>query len=84
MRAALLLVARGEVPLGIVYRTDAAAEPAVRIVGTFPPNSHPPIVYPLALIATAQPAADFAAYLRGPTAGALFEAQGFTVLGHER
>src|SRR5207237_543250 len=49
VRAALLLVARGEAPLGIVYRTDAVAEPMVKIVGTFPPDSHPAIVYPMAL-----------------------------------
>src|SRR5579884_3318640 len=49
VRAALLLVARGEAPLGIVYRTDAAIEPGVRIVGSFPPDSHDPIVYPMAL-----------------------------------
>jgi molybdate transport system substrate-binding protein len=51
VRAALVLVARGEAPLGIVYRTDALAEPGVRIVGTFPATSHPPIVYPAAVIA---------------------------------
>ena len=49
VRAALLLVARGEAPLGIVYSTDAAAEPGVRIVATFPAESHPPITYPAAL-----------------------------------
>ena len=85
VRAALLLVARGEAPLGIVYRTDAVSAPAVRIVATFPANSHPPITYPVAAIADAHPdAAAFAAYLRGSPAGALFEAQGFTVLGRER
>jgi molybdate transport system substrate-binding protein len=85
VRAALLLVARGEAPLGIVYRTDAAAEPAVRIVGMFPPNSHAPIVYPMALTRDAAPeAAAFAAYLRGPAARTLFEAQGFTVLDAAR
>jgi molybdate transport system substrate-binding protein len=85
VRAALLLVARGEAPLGIVYRTDAVAEPGVRIVGTFPPDSHPPIVYPMALTRTAGPAAPaFAAYLRGPAARAGFEAQGFTVLDRAR
>jgi molybdate transport system substrate-binding protein len=83
VRAALLLVARGEAPLGIVYQTDAAVEPGVKIVATFPPGSLPPIVYPMALTKTAQPdAAAFAGYLRGPAAGKLFEAQGFTVLGH--
>ena len=49
VRAALLLVARGEAPLGIVYSTDAAAEPSVKIVATFPEDSHPPIIYPAAL-----------------------------------
>ena len=49
VRAALLLVARGEAPLGIVYQTDAAADPTVKIVGTFPENTHPPIIYPIAL-----------------------------------
>jgi molybdate transport system substrate-binding protein len=82
VRAALLLVARGEAPLGIVYRTDAAAEPAVRIVGTFPPDSHPPIVYPMALtIGGSAEASAFAAYLRGPSARTLFDAQGFTTPG---
>jgi len=81
VRAALALVARGEAPLGIVYKTDAAVEPAVRIVATFPEGSTPPIVYPMALTKTARPgAAAFAAYLRGPAARALFEQQGFTVL----
>jgi len=85
VRAALLLVARGEAPLGIVYRTDAAAEPRVRIVGTFPPDLHPPIVYPMALTVAAGPdAAAFAAYLRRPAARALFEAQGFTMLDPAR
>src|SRR5258707_41001 len=49
VRAALLLVSGGEAPLGIVYATDAAAEPNVKIVGTFPEGSHPPIIYPAAL-----------------------------------
>src|SRR6478672_7522023 len=58
VRAALVLVARGEAPLGIVYRTDALAESGVRIVGTFPAGSHPPVVYPAAVIAgSANPAA---------------------------
>jgi molybdate transport system substrate-binding protein len=82
VRAALLLVARGETPLGIVYRTDAAAEPGVRIVGTFPYDSHKPIVYPVAVTASSSDAgaADFVAYLRSPAARMAFEKQGFTVL----
>jgi len=82
VRAALLLVSRGEVPLGIVYQTDAAAEPGVKIIGTFPEDSHPPIVYPIALLATsANPDADaFLAYLKSAAAKPFFEKQGFTVL----
>ena len=49
VRAALALVARQEAPLGIVYETDAKIDPGVKIVGVFPENSHPPIIYPLAL-----------------------------------
>ncbi len=51
VRAALALVATGEAPLGIVYATDAAAEPRVKVVGSFPADSHPPIIYPLAVTA---------------------------------
>ena len=81
-RAALLLVSRGEAPYGIVYRTDAAADANVKVVGTFPEDSHPPIIYPIAITADSRNA-DAAAYLefvRSPTAAALFQAEGFTVL----
>ncbi|MCJ2014937.1 molybdate ABC transporter substrate-binding protein [Methylobacterium sp. J-076] len=83
VRAALLLVARGEAPLGIVYATDAAADPKVRVVATFPSDSHPPIVYPAALTKdSANPDADaFLAFLKGAPARAAFERQGFTVIG---
>src|SRR5882762_5693165 len=82
VRTTLAYVARGEAPLGIVYATDARIEPRVRVIGTFPANSHPPIVYPAALTADAKPdAASFLAYLRGPQARAVFELAGFTVLG---
>jgi molybdate transport system substrate-binding protein len=82
VRAALKLVATGEAPLGIVYRTDAAAEPGVRIVGAFPEDTHPPIIYPAGLTAasTNADAAAFLDYLRTPKAKELFEAQGFAVL----
>src|SRR5712664_3302837 len=82
VRAALLLVSRGEAPLGIVYKTDAAADPKVRIVDSFPDDSHPPIIYPVAVIAaSANPdAAAYLAYLRSPAAAAAFEKQGFAVL----
>jgi molybdate transport system substrate-binding protein len=81
VRVALAYVARGEVPLGIVYETDAKSEPAVRVVGIFPETSHPPILYPAALTKDAKPAAkDFLAYLASPTARAVFVRDGFTVL----
>ncbi|MDW9375494.1 molybdate ABC transporter substrate-binding protein [Sinorhizobium meliloti] len=82
VRAALLLVSRGEAPYGIVYRTDAAADANVKVVGTFPEDSHPPIIYPVAITADSRNA-DAAAYLefvRSPEAAALFQAEGFTVL----
>jgi molybdate transport system substrate-binding protein len=81
VRAALVLVARGEAALGIVYETDAAIEPGVKIVGRFPPDSHPPIVYPVALTATAKPEADlYLKLLRSATAQVMLEKYGFTYL----
>ena len=82
VRAALLLVARGEAPLGIVYSTDAAAEPNVKIVATFPEDSHPPIIYPAALTKDAKnaDAKAFLDFLRSTKARTSFEKQGFTVL----
>lgn len=83
VRAALLLVARGEAKFGIVYATDAKAEPKVKVVGTFPESSHTPIVYPVALTKAAKnpDAAAFEAYLHSPEAGTILTAQGFTLLG---
>jgi molybdate transport system substrate-binding protein len=82
VRAALALVARKEAPLGIVYATDAVAEPNVKIVGTFPDDSHPPIVYPIALTANASSPdiVSFLAFLKSPAARPMFQKQGFTVL----
>src|SRR5215210_1778764 len=81
VRAALALVARGEAVLGIVYETDAKAEPGVKIVGAFPADSHAPIVYPVAATATAKPEATaYLAFLRSGTAKAVFEQYGFTFL----
>src|SRR5438445_6215695 len=81
VRAALLLVSRGECPLGIVYRTDAIADPGVRVIATFPANTHPPIIYPMALVVTSTnlDVDAFATNLRSPSAARLFEKQGFTV-----
>jgi molybdate transport system substrate-binding protein len=81
VRAALALVARNEAVLGIVYSTDAKVEPGVKIVGTFPPDSHPPIIYPVAATATAKPTtADYLAFLRTSAAKTIFEKYGFKFL----
>ena len=78
VRAALVLVGRGEAPLGIVYRTDAAVDPKVRVVGTFPENTHPPIIYPIAQTAGSKAAAAaFVAWLNKPEALAIFKKFGF-------
>ena len=81
-RAALALVARGEARFGIVYETDARTEERVRIVGVFPPESHPPILYPFALTArsTNPDAAAFLGYMSSPAAIRIFEAQGFRIV----
>ena len=81
VRAALTLVARGEASLGIVYATDARIEPGVKIVGTFPVDSHPAIVYPVAATTTAKPqASDYLAFLRSAVAKSIFEKYGFRFL----
>lgn len=81
VRAALALVARGEAPAGIVYASDARAEPAVTIIATFPADSHPPIEYPAALLTNATPPAGrLLEFLCSAAASGHFETQGFTVL----
>jgi molybdate transport system substrate-binding protein len=81
VRAALTLVARGEAVLGIVYSTDAKVEPGVKIVGTFPAGSHPPIIYPVAATSTAKPEAkQYLDYLRSSPAKAVLEKYGFNYL----
>ena len=81
VRAALTLVARGEAALGIVYSTDARVEPGVKIVGTFPADSHPAIIYPVAATATAKAeAADYLAFLRSTAARNILEKYGFAYL----
>lgn len=79
VRTALNFVARGEASLGIVYQTDAYAEKRVRIVAHFPQDTYPPIVYPMAVIASSRHAAApvFATYLRSPQARAIFGKYGF-------
>jgi molybdate transport system substrate-binding protein len=81
VRAALTLVARGEAVLGIAYSTDAKAEPGIKIVGTFPADSHPAIVYPVAATTTAKPeASDYLAFLRSAVAKTILEKYGFKFL----
>ena len=80
VRAALVLVSRGEAPLGIVYATDAFADASVRLVDTFPEDTHPPIVYPAAVLATSRSAAAqlLLDYLKSPAARAVWTRQSFT------
>lgn len=82
VRAALALVAAGEAPLGIVYASDAMAEPGVTVIGTFPEESHKPILYPAALLTNAADEADrdFLKALSGDAADATFGALGFAIL----
>ena len=82
VRAALLLVSRGEAAAGIVYQTDAASDPNVAVIGVFPEDAHPRILYPVALTTNGStPAAEsFLAYLKSVKSKAVFEAHGFTFL----
>jgi len=79
VRAALAFVARGECPLGIVYRTDALSEARVKIIAEFQPSLHPPIIYPAALITASNntAASRFHEFLRSPSAEKAIEAFGF-------
>lgn len=81
VRAALLLVSRGEAPLGVVYGSDAQADPGVRVLATFPASSHPAIVYPVARIKASanSQAAAFVRWLHTPQAAAIFTRHGFIV-----
>ncbi len=86
VRAALALVATGEAPFGVVYATDAAAEPRVHLAATFPAESHPPIIYPAAQLTTGtapEDAVAFLAYLGGAEAAQIFQAQGFSMKGEK-
>ena len=82
VRAALAFVSRGEAPYGIVYQTDAAADPGVAIVGTFPADTHPAIIYPIAILSESKSkdAPAYLDYLTSNKAAPFFEKEGFTVL----
>jgi molybdate transport system substrate-binding protein len=81
VRAALALVERGEAPLGVVYATDAAISKKVKVAGVFPEDSHPPIVYPVALVQGRASAAAkrFLEFLKSPDGAKVFRKYGFTV-----
>jgi molybdate transport system substrate-binding protein len=81
VREALLLVERSEAPYGIVYATDAAISKKVKVVGVFPENTHPPIIYPAALVIGQETpeAKSFLAFIKTPEAQAIFEKYGFIV-----
>jgi molybdate transport system substrate-binding protein len=82
VREALQVVSDGDAPLGIVYQTDAAVDKRVRIVGAFPDGTHPPIIYPLAIVASSisKEVASYVQYLRSPAAAPAFQKRGFVVL----
>lgn len=81
VRAALTLVSRKEATLGIVYETDAKVDPGVKIIGTFPADSHPTIIYPFAATSSARgDAVGYLDFLRSQDAKTVFERYGFTVL----
>jgi molybdate transport system substrate-binding protein len=82
VRGALAFVAVGEAALGIVYQTDANSEPKVKVVSTFPPDSHPPILYPVAMIASSKnpEARAFFDYMRSDKAKPAYQKQGFTIV----
>ena len=83
VRAALKLVSAGEAPAGIVYQTDAREDENVKLLGTFPADSHPPIIYPAARLAASSnaDAVAFLQFLQSPTAQDIFKAHGFTIPG---
>ena len=82
VRATLALVELGEAPAGVVYTTDAALSKKVKVVGVFPDDSHPTIVYPVALVTghDTPEAKAFFAYMKGPEAAAVFKKYGFILL----
>ena len=79
VRAALVLVERGECPLGQVYATDAAISSKVRVAGLFPETSHPPIVYPAALVTDTEASKSFLAFLQSDGAAQIFKKYGFSI-----
>lgn len=81
VRAALVMVERSETPLGLVYATDAAISGKVRVIGNFPADSHPPIVYPAAIASGGknEAGAAFFEHIKTPEARSIFLKYGFEV-----
>ena len=79
VRTALVYVSQGEATLGIVYASDLKRAAGVKLVGMFPADSHPAIVYPAAVIKGVQDpeARKFLAFLLGPEAAPLWREFGF-------
>ncbi|WP_340616716.1 molybdate ABC transporter substrate-binding protein [Xenorhabdus entomophaga] len=82
VRSGMALVERAEVPLGIVYGSDAVASKKVKVVGVFPPESHKPVEYPIVIIKghEKQAVRDFYDYLKTPEAAEIFKRYGFSPL----
>lgn len=78
VRAALVLVERGESPLGQVYATDAAISDKVKIVGTFPEDCHPPVIYPVAMVKESANAKQFITFMKSEESTAIFRKYGFS------
>lgn len=84
VRVVLGWVASGEADAGLVYRTDLLAEPKVELLVALPPDSHPPIVYPAAVVADsdqAESARAFLSWCTGPEATGIFSKAGFSSAG---
>jgi molybdate transport system substrate-binding protein len=79
VRAALVLVERGESPLGQVYATDAAISDKVKIVGTFPEDCHPPIIYPVAMVKESADAKQFITFMKSEKSAEIFRKYGFSI-----
>lgn len=80
VRGALAFVERGECQLGIVYATDAAVSAKVKVVGEFPLNSYPPVVYPLAMVKPSAQTLPLFKFLQGAEARKVYQKYGFTIL----
>jgi molybdate transport system substrate-binding protein len=86
VQTALAYVSRHEAPLGIVFDTDARLDPGVRVIATFPSDSHPPIVYPIAITARSSnpDTGRVFDFLTSNAGRSIFSSYGYTVLSKAR